>query len=99
MEPEKQMLIVVNKIVSANFSSSLLVPCQLHHKLDLVAFQLQPRGHKSEYFIYTRVYFAPGTSVLQVRVRINTAYVVMKIERSFWVYRGMPGSTYLLMYI
>jgi hypothetical protein len=64
MEPEKYMLVVVNKIVSANPNLSLPVPCQLHHKLDLVTMQLQLRGQKSDYSIHRRVHLAPAIFVL-----------------------------------
>jgi hypothetical protein len=37
MEPEKQMLVVVNKVVSANPKPSLPVKSQLHHKLSVLA--------------------------------------------------------------
>lgn len=99
MEPEKQLLVVVNKVVSANPNPSPPVPCQLHHKLDIVAMQLQLRGQKSEYSIHIRVHPAPTNFALKGRVRINTARGVMKIKRSFRVYTGIPVSTVLLMCI
>jgi hypothetical protein len=83
MEPEKQMLVVVNKIVSANPNLSLPVPYQLHHKLNLVTMQLQLRGQKSEYSIHIRVHPAQAIFALKGRVRINTLLIAVRVRVSF----------------